>query len=123
MAYARGDVVLVPFPFTDLSAARVRPAVVVSSEEYNAQTDELIVAMVTSKPQSGPADVRLQDWREAGLIYPSWVRTKLATLERRLIQFSPGRISDRDAYALETKLTWALGLSHPPIGNADDRHG
>ncbi|MCS7265851.1 MAG: hypothetical protein NZ805_13580 [Armatimonadetes bacterium] len=33
MAFQRGDVVLVPFPFTDLSAQRVRPAVIVSTSE------------------------------------------------------------------------------------------
>ncbi len=113
MAYARGDVVLVPFPFTDLSASRVRPAVVVSSEDYNVQSSDLIVAMVTSRPQTGPSDYRLQDWQEAGLMYPSWVRAKLATLEQRLIQFSPGRVSDRDVIAVEMRLAWALGLPHP----------
>jgi mRNA interferase MazF len=110
MAYAKGDVVLVPFPFTDLSATRVRPAVVVSSEEYGEDTSDLIVAMVTSQPQTGATDCRLQDWQEAGLIYPSWVRSKLATLEQSLIQFSPGRLSHRDVGAVEQRLELALGL-------------
>ncbi len=110
MAYAKGDVVLVPFPFTNLSAAHVRPAVVVSSEDYNARSSDLIVAMVTSQPQTGPTDYGLQDWQEAGLIYPSWVRAKLATLEQRLVQFSPGRVSTRDAIAVEMRLRWALAL-------------
>jgi len=34
MAFQRGDVVLVPFPFSDLSTIKVRPAVVVSGEEF-----------------------------------------------------------------------------------------
>ena len=34
--YQRGDVVLLPFPFTDLSAARTRPAVVVSRLRFSA---------------------------------------------------------------------------------------
>lgn len=110
MMYAKGDVVLVPFPFTDLSATRVRPAVVVSSEEYREDTSDLIVAMVTSQPQTGTTDCRLQDWQEAGLIYPSWVRSKLATLEQSLIQFSPGRLSHRDVGAVERRLELALGL-------------
>jgi mRNA interferase MazF len=113
MAYAKGDVVLVPFPFTDLSATRVRPAVVVSSEEYGADSSDLIVAMVTSQPQTGATDCRLQDWQEAGLIYPSWVRSKLATLEHSLIQFSPGRLSHRDVGAVERRLELALGLGKP----------
>ena len=35
MAFRRGDVVLIPFPYTDLSAAKTRPAVLVSSEAYH----------------------------------------------------------------------------------------
>jgi mRNA interferase MazF len=110
MAYAKGDLVLVPFSFTDLSATRVRPAVVVSSEEYSTHSSDLVVAMVTSQPQTGPTDCRLQDWQEAGLIYPSWVRSKLATLDQSLIQFSPGRLSHRDVGAVEERLAVALGL-------------
>lgn len=36
MAFAFGDVILVPFPFTDQSAVKKRPAVIVSSSGYNA---------------------------------------------------------------------------------------
>ncbi len=44
-----GDVVLVPFPFTDQSTAKKRPAVVVSSAAYNAERRDLIVMAVTSQ--------------------------------------------------------------------------
>ena len=111
MGYVKGDVVLVPFPFTDLSTTRVRPAVVVSSAEYSTHTSDIIVAMVTSQPQTSPTDCALQDWREAGLVFPSWVRAKLATLEQRLVQFSPGRLSRRDGAVVERGLRLALGLT------------
>lgn len=112
MAYQTGDIVLVPFPFTDLSAARVRPALLVSSTEYN-RSDDVIVAMITSQQQTGVMDTRLQDWRRAGLLYPSWVRMKLATLAQRLIQFSPGRVSARDGRSVEASLRRALGWQGP----------
>lgn len=59
--FSRGSVVLVPFPFTDLSAAKRRPALVVSSGEYNAATDDVIIAQITSKVNSPrrPGDHRL----------------------------------------------------------------
>lgn len=41
----QGDVVLVPFPFADLSASKVRPAVIVSADP---QSSELVVAFITS---------------------------------------------------------------------------
>lgn len=39
-----GDVVLVPFPFTDQSTTKNRPAVVVSSSAYNANRPDIVVA-------------------------------------------------------------------------------
>lgn len=47
--YRFGDVVLVPFPFTDQSAAKQRPAVVISSEAYQQAKPDLIVMAVTSQ--------------------------------------------------------------------------
>jgi mRNA interferase MazF len=113
MAYAKGSLVLVPFPFTDLSSSRVRPALVVSSDEYNGSGDDLIVAMVTGQARRGAGDCRLLDWQSAGLAHPSWVRAKLATLDERLVQFSPGRLSARDVVAVEARLRWALGFRAP----------
>lgn len=43
-----GDVILVPFPFTDQSTSKKRPAVVISSAAYNAERPDLIIMAVTS---------------------------------------------------------------------------
>lgn len=44
MAFQRGDVVLIPFPFTDLTTTKTRPAVVVSSAAYQSVRPELLLA-------------------------------------------------------------------------------
>ena len=110
MAYRRGDVVLVPFPFSDLSAAKTRPAVVVSVAGFEGATGDFIAAMITSAPQSTPYDVALADWRRAKLIFPSWVRAKLVTLSPSLVRHRPGQLSGRDLVAVEERLRRALGL-------------
>ena len=46
--YSRGDIVLVPFPFTDLSSAKQRPALVVSADAFNSIRDDVLVASITS---------------------------------------------------------------------------
>ena len=79
-AYSFGDVVLVPFPFTDQTASKKRPAVVVSANAYQQGRPDVIVMAVTSqilRPAGTLGEVLLSDWRGAGLpqaslIKPSW---------------------------------------------------
>ena len=47
--YKRGDVVLIPFPFTDLSTTKQRPALVISSEAFHQQGTDLLVCAITSQ--------------------------------------------------------------------------
>ena len=89
--YQRGDVVLLPFPFTDLSAARTRLAVVVSTPTFQRDTGDFTVAMITSVPRTSAYDYELSDWQAAHLLRPSWVRAKLATLDPALVRHQPGR--------------------------------
>ena len=109
--YHRGDVVLLPFPFTDLSATRTRPVVVVSVPEFTQTAGDFMVAMITSVPRTTSYDYELQDWQAARLLRPSWVRAKLATLDPALVRHQPGRLSERDLSEVEQRLRAALGLS------------
>lgn len=70
MAFQRGDVVLIPFPFTDLTATKTRPAVVVSSAAYHNVRSELLLAYVSSQTAkaTAPIDCVLNDWQAAGLV-------------------------------------------------------
>jgi len=67
--YEFGDVVLVPFPFTDQSTTKRRPAVVVSSDAYHRERPDLIILAVTSqaRPQAALGETAVATWKEAGL--------------------------------------------------------
>ena len=108
--YRRGDVVLIPFPFTDLSATKTRPAVVVSDSGFQRATGDFTVAMVTSIPHTTPYDAPLADWQQANLLFPSWVRAKLVTLNPTLVRHRPGRLSGRDLAEVERRRRRALAL-------------
>jgi len=95
MAYEAGDVVLVPFPYRDRDTTSTRPAVVVSCRAYN-QTDDLVIAGVTSHPPRSSRDYELQDWNAAGLRLSSTVRMLLATVATPRVQLTIGRLTDRD---------------------------
>ena len=97
MTYKPFDIVAVPFPFTDHSATRRRPAVVLSSATFNQTHDQLILAMVTLAANSSwDSDVRLEEPEVAGLKPGSIVRMKLFTLDRELVIRTVGRLSDGD---------------------------
>lgn len=107
---SRSEVVLVPFPFTDLSTTRTRPAVVVCTEDYADNTGDIIVAMITGQSKSFPTDYGLKDWQIAGLLYPSWVRAKVVSLEQSLILLTVGKLSDQDMQEVDARLRLAMGL-------------
>jgi mRNA interferase MazF len=55
MSYSFGDVVLVPFPFTDQTGNKKRPAVVVSSAAYNNSRPDSILMAITGQVKTTQA--------------------------------------------------------------------
>lgn len=110
--YRRGDVVLVPMDFTDRSGSKVRPAVVVSGEEYNRAGPDLLIASITGnlKALAHPGDHRIEDWKAAGLLKPSLAQTKLATVEASVIRRKLGELDEGDLAPLSNGLKEALEL-------------
>jgi mRNA interferase MazF len=110
--FRRGDVVLVSFPFSDASGQQERPAIVISTDDYHEEWNEVLVVAVTSRPPKSlrKTDYELQDWQSAGLTKPSWVRSHLATVHFQCIIRKVGTLSQRDIYAVENCLRIALGL-------------
>ena len=102
------DVVVVPFPFTDRRATKRRPALVVSSADFNEAHERSILAMITSAKSEWPSDVPLRDWRRAGLNVPCKVRLKLFTLDDALILRRIGTLSKRDGGAVKGGLSCFL---------------
>lgn len=95
--YKPGDVVLVPFPFTDLTDAKQRPAVVLSSPRFNQIHQDVIIAAVTSHmPRAVGDDEYLlseAEQRSAGLPKPSLIKIgKIVTLDQTLIKKRLGHI-------------------------------
>lgn len=109
MAYRRGEVVAVPYEYSDLSGGKVRPAVIISSDAYNlAQPDIVVAGISTQIHKAGPYDYFLQDWAAARLRYPSLVRGRLLTLEQRLVRQVVGRLTAVDFAGVEDVLARLL---------------
>lgn len=91
--WAKGDVVVVPFPFTDLSQAKRRPALIVTVLEG----DDLILCQITSRWLQDRYAVPLDDsdFETGGLKQPSYIRpNRIFTADRRLILYRVGRLKN-----------------------------
>ena len=110
--YRTGDVVLIPFPYTDLTATKTRPAVVVSSDLYLANYPDLVVCYISSRLAiaTKALDYVIREWKEAGLLKPSFLRPKLATIVPDLVVLHVGALAAVDRGGLDRILRQALAL-------------
>lgn len=113
--YNFGDIVLVPFPFTDQSTTKKRPAVVVSSFPYNVGRNDLIIMAITSRlHQIDKLGEKLViDWQGAGLLKPSVFKPILATIMNTLVLKQLGSLKDQDCHNLTSILQDIIGKRPP----------
>ncbi len=106
--YSKGSVVLVRYPFSDLTSAKVRPAIAVSTSH---QSQDVFVVPLTSKTDRLlTGEFVMNDWKEAGLNVASAVKRGLFTIHQDLIIKKVGAISSQDASQLEQSMRAWLGL-------------
>ena len=111
MRYAFSDVILVPFPFTDQSTTKQRPAVVISSGRYNTARPDLILLAITSQVRASLAfgEALIVDWQTAGLIKPSVFKPLITTIEQVLVIKRLGNLSTDDETALRAVIDKIVG--------------
>jgi len=121
-SFSQGDVVLVPFPFTDLSAIKQRPALVLSPDRSNKVRPDLVVAAITSQIPTIPGDDEVllsgNELKETGLPKPSIIKlSKIFTIHQGLIRKSgvgqTKRHSPMSDARLLTNINFAIGKQQP----------
>ncbi len=88
-----GDVVLTPFPYTDLSDVKIRPALVVADVGMG----DWIVCEITTSTVRRPGTIAIsqQDMQSGTLRFASWVRPdRIYTLNQRLFRQTVGRLAE-----------------------------
>jgi len=93
MTITPGDIWIAEIPFTDGSASKKRPVLILWLD-----AQDVIVAAITSASPRSVTDVTLQDWQQSGLRVASVVRlARLDCLEQSLLIARIGHISQVDA--------------------------
>ena len=109
--YKRKDVILVPFPFSDLSYSKKRPALVLADIH---ERDELICMMLTSALSIDPKiDISIKDIDSAGLPKPTVARiSRLFTLKQSLVIKKLGIIGEEEFGDIVRRLIKLLNVSN-----------
>ncbi|MBI2470373.1 MAG: type II toxin-antitoxin system PemK/MazF family toxin [Planctomycetes bacterium] len=110
--YKRGDVVLVPFPFSNQTTTKKRPAVIISSDVYNNNSSDIVIMAITGKTDKTftIGECLIEDWREAGLLKSSSIKPAISTIEQTLILKKLGNLSHKDLILMENTLKKFLDL-------------
>lgn len=101
--FVKGDVVVVPFPFSDLSISKRRPALIVAKLKGN----DIILCEITSRSRGDIDSIELKqdDFQRGGLNIDSWIRTSsLFTAESSIIEYKAGRLKSEKIKEVEKKL-------------------
>jgi mRNA interferase MazF len=97
--FVKGDVVVVLFPFSDLSSAKKRPALVIAAPEG----DDIILCQITSRLVADRYAILISepDFSSGSLRQESNVRpTRIFTADKRIIQYTAGHLSDQKMRAI-----------------------
>jgi mRNA interferase MazF len=103
------DIVLIPFPFTDLSGNKVRPALVLAVPERGA---DCIVAFVTSNKEGKSVyGVEVEPDAVSGIKASSLIRLdKIATLQKSLVLGELGKIDSKKMKQVDIMIKKVFGL-------------
>ena len=97
-SYKRGMVVLVPFPFTDLTSIKQRPALIVSPDSLNSTRPDVVVLAITSQFPTQLAEdemaLPITELAQCGLPKPSLIKLmKIFAIHQGLVRKPMGQVS------------------------------
>lgn len=110
--FEQRDILLVPVPFTDLTSAKQRPVLVLSCNDYNARSQDILVAAITSNVQPGVPGplISSNDLEQGSLPLASRIRAdKVYALSQSLVRKRYGRVTEKSYREFLAALDEVLG--------------
>jgi mRNA interferase MazF len=95
MMYEQRDIVIIPFPYSDLTGMKQRPALIISNSRLN-KTEDRICCLVTSNPESKENKIAIDSLEKNKLPFKSWVKPhRIFTVNEKVIRKKICTISDK----------------------------
>ncbi|MDD5191668.1 MAG: type II toxin-antitoxin system PemK/MazF family toxin, partial [Candidatus Nanoarchaeia archaeon] len=101
--FVKGEIVITPFPFSDLSSSVKRPALVVA----NLKGDNVILCQITTKERQDPykSDLTINDFESGGLKINSFVMPSiLFTIRNSIILYKSGKLKKEKINEIQDKI-------------------
>ncbi len=95
--YEQGEIILAPFPFTDLTTVKQRPLLIISNNDYNKKTEDLVTCGITSNPKDTEFSVVInnKDLIKGKIPIESRIKVdKLFTLSQNIIIKNLGKVNE-----------------------------
>lgn len=84
--YDQRDIVIIPFPYSDLAGSKQRPALIISNEKLN-KTEDRICCLITSKIHKDDLEIKFRYLEKGSLPFKSSVRPhRIFTVDRKIIK-------------------------------------
>lgn len=109
MIFKQGEIVIIPFPFTDLSSIKQRPVLILSKENYNNKTEDIIICGITSNPKAIEFSVIIDNnnLKEGQIPIKSKVKVdKIFTLNQQLVIKKVATLDKETLNQVLTKLNY-----------------
>jgi mRNA interferase MazF len=99
--FVKGDIVVLPFPFSDLSSSKKRPAYVAAAPGG----DDLILCQITSQPKEDSVEISGSELSQGKLNLMSYVRiTKIFTADKSIIAYRLGSIKKEKIETIQERI-------------------
>ena len=114
MSVNQRDIILMPFPFTDLSQIKRRPGMIISNHEYNSNNEDVICCAITSNPKNYDESIEIanEDLDSGNLQYESRIKpTKIFTLHKGMILKKLAKLNINKSKEIVKNLNYSIEVN------------
>lgn len=101
------SIILIPFPYSDLTSIKKRPALIVSNSQFNKKNEDIICCLITSNPMDHQHCIKIsnKDMEKGNLEFDSKIKPyRLFTVSKKIIYKNLGKLNLKKSLEVEKEI-------------------